>query len=159
MKFKFFKPKTTSKSYFSEEDQLLISNTIAKAETTTSGEIRIFVEDHCTLENPVERAAEIFQILKMDQTALRNGVLIYISLLDRKAALYGDEGIYHKTGGAQYWEEEFDVFKEHLSKGEIVEGICKVVSDVGYSLAEYFPYEEGIDKNELPDEMVFGDDI
>ena len=156
---KYNTPKTTSKSYFSEEDQLRIANAIAKAEMTTSGEIRIFVEDTCPYPQPLERAQEIFHILKIDQTEHRNGVLIYLSLVDKKAALFGDEGIYQKTGQAAYWEAEFEVFKDLLSHGMIVEAIERVIADIGFSLAEYFPYQEGIDKNELPDEMVFGEDI
>lgn len=159
MAFNFKKTKTTSKGFFSEEDQLRVSNAIVKAEITTSGEIRVFVEDNCPHADPVLRAEEIFYILKLDKTQLRNGVLVYMSLIDKKAAIYGDKGIYEKTGGADYWNEEFDVFVSYLSKGELIEGIERVVSDLGYSLAEYFPYREDMDKNELPDEMVFGEDL
>lgn len=159
MPLKFRKPKTTSKSFFSEDDQIRVANAITKAEMTTSGEIRIFVEDNCPKQDPLVRAHEIFTKLKLEKTELRNGVLIYLSLFDKKAAIYGDKGIYEKTGGHEYWKKEFDVFVSHLSKGELLEGIEHVIADIGYSLAEYFPYRPDIDRNELPDEMVFGDDL
>lgn len=155
---KFFRKHSTTKGLISEEDQNVISNAIAKAEITTSGEIRVYMEKRCPTENPLERAAAIFSKLEMEKTQKRNGVLIYLALEDRKAAIYGDEGIYQKTGGPQYWQNEFELLKDYLSKNEMVEGLVRVISDIGYSLSEYFPYEPGIDKNELPDEIVFGHD-
>lgn len=149
--------RTTQKGLISEEDQLRITNAIAKAEITTSGEIRVYMEKVCPYENPIERAAEIFFKLEMDQTKLRNGVLIYLALESKKAALFGDEGIYQKTGGAEYWNQEFEIFKNHLRHGELVEGLEHIIQDIGYSLSTYFPFIEGVDKNELPDEIVFGD--
>ncbi|MBX9448235.1 MAG: TPM domain-containing protein [Taibaiella sp.] len=154
----FLKRHTTSRGLLSEEDQVRITNAIAKAEITTSGEIRVYIENQCAAPSALDRAAEVFNKLEMHKTTLRNGVLIYVALQDHVAAIFGDEGIYRKTGGQQYWEEEFEVFRQHLSHGEVVEGIEHVVGDIGYSLAEYFPYVPGTDKNELPDEIVFGQD-
>lgn len=152
---KLFK-KTTDKGLIPPNDQLRITNAIAKAEITTSGEIRVFMERHCPDEDPVERAAAVFYKLEMDETQLRNAVLIYLALDDKKAALFGDEGIYKVTGGARYWEQEYEVFTKHLRQGELVEGMERIIGDLGYSLAKHFPYMEGEDKNELPDEIVFG---
>lgn len=155
---KFFRKRTTTKGLVSEEDQIRITNAIAKAEITTSGEIRIFMEKRCPQLTAMDRAAEVFFKLEMEHTQLRNGVLIYLALEDRMAAIFGDEGIYQKTGGPDYWIAEFDVLKSHLRKGELVEGLEHVIADIGHSLSEHFPYREGIDKNELPDEIVFGHD-
>lgn len=153
---RFFKRRTTAKGLISTEDQTRVSNAIAKAEITTSGEIRVYFEQTCPLENPLERAAEIFAKLEMEKTELRNGVLIYIALKDHKAAIFADEGIYQKTGGPDYWQEEFEIFKTYLAHDELVEGLIRIISDIGHSLSKYFPYRPGIDKNELPDEIVFG---
>ena len=35
-------------------------------------------------------------------------------------------------------------------------GLAKVVTEIGEALKTYFPYEGGSDKNELPDDIVFG---
>lgn len=153
---RFFKKRTTAKGLISTEDQTRISNAIAKAEITTSGEIRVYFEQKCPQEDPLARAAEIFDSLEMEKTQLRNGVLIYIALQDHKAAIFADEGIYQKTGGPDYWQEEFEIFRQYLAHDELIEGMIRIISDIGHSLSKYFPYRPGIDKNELPDEIVFG---
>jgi uncharacterized membrane protein len=37
----------------------------------------------------------------------------------------------------------------------MTDGIVEALTDIGMKLQKHFPYLEG-DKNELPDEMVFG---
>ena len=71
-----------SKNIFSKAEVQQIADTIAEAEKKTSGEIRIYLESKCAGE-PLERAHLIFQELKMEQTAARNGVLIYLAYHDK----------------------------------------------------------------------------
>ena len=35
-------------------------------------------------------------------------------------------------------------------------GIAKVILNIGEALKKYFPYDKETDKNELPDDIVFG---
>ena len=53
--------------------------------------------------DPLDRAAEIFLKLNMQNTKDRNGVLLYIAMKDHELALFGDEGIHQKVG-AEYWK-------------------------------------------------------
>ena len=71
-----------------------IEHAIAQAELTTSAELRVHLEDNCK-EDPLDRAAYLFEKLEMHKTALRNGVLIYVAFQDRKLAILGDAGIHH----------------------------------------------------------------
>lgn len=63
--FSFFRKK---KQFFSQEDNHLIVKAIRQAEKSTSGEVRVFVESHCSWMNAMDRAAEIFFQLKMEKT-------------------------------------------------------------------------------------------
>ncbi|MFR4038734.1 MAG: hypothetical protein ACLTZT_13925 [Butyricimonas faecalis] len=45
----------------------------------------------------LDRAADVFARLNMHKTAQRNGVLIYVALLDHKSAILGDAGINAKV--------------------------------------------------------------
>jgi uncharacterized membrane protein len=153
--FGLFKKK--EKNPITKEEQRIVVDAIRAAEAATSGEIRVFIESRCSWPDPLDRASEVFFKLKMDKTKLRNGVLVYVALQDHKMALYGDEGIYKKTGGPQYWTKEIELMRSFFSKGQIAEGIAQCVSDIGRSLVEYFPIDHHTDKNELPDEIVFGD--
>jgi len=143
------------KAFFNEAEQQQIVSAIQAAERETSGEIRVFVESRCRFVNPLDRAAEVFAGLKMEQTAARNGVLVYVALKDRQMALYGDRGIHEKVGDA-FWNEKVKLILSHFNKANYVEGIAGVVKDIGDALRTHFPYDKDTDKNELPDDIVFG---
>ena len=128
---------------------------IRAAESRTSGEIRVYMESHCKYVSAVDRAAEIFFGLKMEQTADRNAVLLYIATKDHQLAIYGDEGIYQRTG-RQYWEELVNHILQQFNKENFAAGICGYIYEIGEGLHRYFPYDRATDHNELPDDIVFG---
>jgi uncharacterized membrane protein len=142
-------------NYFSEQEKLLVKDAIEKAEHRTSGEIRVFVERHCKPADPVLRAKEVFQHLKMYTTAERNGVLVYVAMENRKLAVFGDEGIHTKVGDA-FWQTEVTKMLEHFNNTNYAEGIVGIIREIGEALATHFPYDEKGDVNELPDDIVFG---
>ncbi|WP_416415999.1 TPM domain-containing protein [Klebsiella pneumoniae] len=106
------------------------------------------------LLKPLERAMAVFISLKMDQTTQRNAVLLYIAMDSRKLAIYGDEGI-HQIVGQDYWDCTITQLTNHFKSDNIAGGIVEAITDIGSKLQKYFPYLEG-DKNELPDDIVFG---
>lgn len=150
--FPFFKKK---KVFFSPEDQAQIVEAIRLAETATSGEIRIFVESKNPFMDPLDRAKEIFFQLKMENTQERNAVLFYIAMDDHELALFADEGIYQRAG-ATYWDNEVKLMISFFTKENISNGIATCVQQIGETLKKEFPYKADTDKNELPDDIVFG---
>jgi uncharacterized membrane protein len=142
----------TSRTFFSKEEQQKIVAAIKEAELNTSGEIRVHIENHCK-EEALERAAEVFYDLKMNQTAARNGILFYLAAKDHKFAIIGDEGI-NKNVEHDFWNDIKDemvaMFKENKSAEGLIAGILKC----GKRLKEYFPYQSD-DVNELSDEISF----
>jgi len=143
------------KSFFTPEETQALLEAIRNAEHRTSGEVRVFVESHCRFVDPLDRGVEIFKQLKMDQTADRNAVLVYVATKDHQLAIFGDEGI-HKKVGNEYWNVELQKMIREFNRKNYAEGIKKVVSDIGEALCTHFPYNSGTDKNELPDDIVFG---
>lgn len=143
------------KDFFSPDERARIIDAIRVAEMQTSGEIRLFVESRCKYVDPVDQASEIFWRLKMDQTVERNGVLIYVAIKDHQLAIIGDEGI-HQRVGSQFWDKEVVNMLKHFQNKEFVAGIIAVVEDIGEALRTHFPYVTSTDKNELPDDIVFG---
>lgn len=150
--FPFFK----KKDFFSDDQKERIVAAIRSMEQQTSGEIRVFVESKNPFMNPVDRAAQVFYKLKMDKTEHRNGVLLYIATKHRELALFGDEGIYKATGEA-YWNNAVKEMTSRFDGDDICEGVVQCIRQVGETLKEKFPYNRTEDKNELPDEIVFGD--
>lgn len=78
---------------FSETEQKSVLQAIRTAEMATSGEIRVHIEQTCSESAVVERAKKVFTELGMHQTELKNGVLFYFAVKDRKFAVLGDQGI------------------------------------------------------------------
>ena len=140
--------------YFTAENKLQITNAIRVAETNTSGEIRVHIESRCK-GDVLDRAAYVFEKLEIHKTKLRNGVLFYLALEDKKFAILGDAGINQKVP-EDFWEsikeEAVAKFKEGLYSEGLAEGIVKA----GEQLKEHFPYQDD-DVNELSDEISFGE--
>ncbi len=151
--FNLFKRKP--EGYFSEKEREQIVEAIREAERMTSGEVRIFIENHCAYVNPIHRAQEIFWNLKMYETAQRNGVLVYIAMKDHQLAVYGDEGIHQKVG-SEFWNKEVQHMLKEFRAAHYAEGLATIIRDIGEALTLHFPYDEKGDKNELPDDIVFG---
>ena len=150
--FSFFKKKRV---FFSAEDNKQIVEAIRIAEKETSGEVRIYVEGANPYMDALDRAKEIFFQLKMENTKERNAVLLYIAMDDHQLALFADEGIYKRVG-ANYWDNAVRNMIASFSKDNISNGIEKCVTQIGETLKSEFPYHSISDKNELPDEIVFG---
>ena len=143
------------KDFFSPGESKLIVEAIQNAERQTSGEVRVYVESRCRFVDPLDRAAELFFGLKMDQTAERNGVLVYVAVKDHQLAILGDTGIHQKVGD-EFWQKEVDKMISEFNGDNYAAGITKVVNDIGIALHLHFPYQGTKDKNELPDDIVFG---
>lgn len=150
--FSFFKK---PRQFFSADENRQIVEAIRQAEKQTSGEVRIYVESKNPFVDPLDRAKEIFYNLKMQETEHRNGVLLYLAMDHHELALFADEGIYQKAG-ADYWNNEVKQMIEGFTKHNIGDSIERCVLHIGQTLKEKFPYESTTDKNELPDEIVFG---
>lgn len=148
-----FSPK--HRSLFSAAETEQIIKAIKEAEQQTSGEIRVFVESRCRFVDPLDRASEIFWSLKMDQTENRNAVLLYVAAKDHQFAIYADKGIYEKLG-TEFWSREIRTMSLHFSRQNFREALLLVIADVGKALHQHFPYDSSVDRNELPDDIVFG---
>ncbi len=135
-----------------DEEQLLIK-TIQEAEKNTSGEIRVHIE-HQTDKKALDRALEVFYALKMDQTKLRNGVLLYVAVDSQLFAILGDEGIDKKVPN-DFWDEEYKLVLSYFSEKKYAEGLSKAIENIGQKLKKFFPYQTN-DINELPDEISKG---
>ena len=137
----------------SEKDKIITA--LKAAELQTSGEIRIYIESRCRFVDPLDRAAEIFWSMKMDHTQERNAVLIYLAVKDHQMAILGDEGI-HKKVGNEFWNQEVAKMRLHFQREHYMDALVLVIGDIGKALVHHFPYDSKTDKNELPDDIVFG---
>ena len=140
--------------FFTSQQKASMTAAIQQAEKNTSGEIRIHIENHTSMD-VLDRAAQVFAELKMHKTLLRNGIRIYIALQDHRLAILGDAGIHSKVP-ENYWNDIKNQMVGQFKTGQICEGICEAVLAVGQQLKHFFPYSTD-DVNELSDEISFKD--
>lgn len=136
-----------------EEQNNEITAAVKEAELNTSGEIRVHIENHCKAD-VLDRAAYIFEKLEMHKTALRNGVLFYLAIKDKKYAILGDAGINAKVP-ENFWDEIKEKMLEYFKQDEVSKALSTGVVMAGEQLKSHFPYLQG-DVNELSDEISFG---
>lgn len=134
-----------------EEQEIVAA--IRTAERNTSGEIRIHIEDHTDID-PFERALEVFHLLKMDNTKLRNGVLIYVAVRDKKFVICGDEGI-DNVVPKDFWNTTRDAIRNQFRQGNFTQGLIEGVLQAGEELQKHFPWDVD-DENELSNEISKG---
>jgi uncharacterized membrane protein len=139
--------------FLSKKEEQEIVEAIQIAEKNTSGEIRVHIEKTTSLD-AYDRALEVFHELKMDETELQNGVLIYLAVDDKTFAICGDKGI-NDVVPADFWDCTRDAmviqFKQNQYKQGLVDGILKA----GEQLKKHFPWASD-DTNELSNEISKG---
>ena len=146
-------PTLAAEDLLTEAELKRVRLAIAAAEERTLGEIRVHMEDHIE-EDVLDHAAFIFEELGMHRTRHRNGVLIYLSVADRKLAVIGDEGIDRRVP-ANFWNDVLGLLKLHLAAGRPADGLVEAVHTVGEKLSALFPREAN-DQDELPNDISFG---
>ena len=139
-------------TFFTKEQQDQILSAVRTAEESTSGEVRVHIETSFS-GDVLDRAAWIFKKLGMYKTVLRNGVLFYLAVEDKKFAVIGDAGINAKVPSG-FWDNIKDVMQKNFREGKFTEGLSQGIIMAGEQLKTHFPHQAD-DVNELPDEISF----
>ncbi len=137
-------------NFFTEQQEEQIVASIKEAESYTSGEIRVHLDDS-TQGDEWEKAVSVFYQLRMNETALRNGILFHIRINNKTFSIVADEGI-NRVVSEGFWDEIKDQMRMDFKQGNICEGLCKGILKTGVALKEYFPFRED-DRDELPNEI------
>jgi uncharacterized membrane protein len=135
-----------------------IEQAVAAAERTHAGQIRFAIETSMAPLQVINdfparaRALEVFGYLRVWDTELNNGVLIYVQLADRNVEIVADRGLDRRVSTAE-WEGVCRLMEEHFRAGRFEAGSLAGVAAVGQMLARHFPPTadgRGM-RNELPD--------
>jgi putative membrane protein len=98
------------------------------------------------------RAIATFNAAAAGRTAGKTGILIYLSLAERRAEIIADEAILKVTDD-HTWGEAMHALIEQVREGRAGDGIVAAIERVGTVLAEKFPRSPG-DTNEIPDRLI-----
>jgi len=139
--------------FLTQQEEQEIVEAIRIAEKNTSGEIRVHLEKTTKLD-PFDRALEVFNELKMDETKLKNGVLIYLAVEDKTFVICGDQGI-NDIVAIDFWDSTKDIMVAHFKNGNFKQGLIDGILKAGEELKKHFPWAED-DTNELSNEISKG---
>jgi putative membrane protein len=115
--------------------------------------LRLFFTPGATKHRRVRRRAiAIFQAAAAGRTTGKTGILIYLSLAERRAEIIADEAILKLTDD-HTWGEAMHALLEQVREGKVGDGICAAISQVGVVLSEHFP-RSADDSNEIPDRLI-----
>jgi uncharacterized membrane protein len=142
-----------AKHFFTQDQKLAITKAITQSELQTSGEIRLHIDSNCEV-NVLDSATVIFRKLKMHKTELRNGVLFYLAVTDKKFAILGDKGINEKVP-ENFWDNIKELMLDYFKKQQFTEGLCKGIEMAGEKLKTHFPLQSN-DINEITNEISIG---
>jgi putative membrane protein len=98
------------------------------------------------------RAIAIFQAAAAGRTTGKNGILVYLSLAERRAEIIADEAIL-KVTDEHAWGEAMTILLKDVREGRIGDGIAAAIEHVGAVLSEHFP-RSADDRNEIPDKLI-----
>ena len=98
------------------------------------------------------RAVTIFKAAAERRTENRAGILIYLSMGERRAEIVADEAI-TKVTTPEAWGEAMATLLADVREGRPGEGICAAIEQIGVVLAEHFP-KTATNPNEIPDKLI-----
>ncbi|MGZ2412928.1 putative membrane protein [Sphingomonas sp. F9_3S_D5_B_2] len=98
------------------------------------------------------RAVSVFKAAAERRTEGRTGILIYLSMAERRAEIVADEAIL-KVTDAHTWGEAMEALITDVRAGRPGDGICAAIEQVGVVLAKHFP-RSATDINEIPDKLI-----
>jgi putative membrane protein len=98
------------------------------------------------------RAVVVFRAAAERRTKGRTGILIYLSMAERRAEIVADEAILGVTDDST-WGEAMTALLTDVRDGRPADGMCAAIAIVGQVLAEHFP-RSGNDTNEIPDKLI-----
>lgn len=142
-----------------------LAQQVRNSETRHSGEVCLNIEAglpgsylwrHWREELPIdqvvhERALSQFARLRVWDTELNNGVLIYLQLAERQVEIVADRGVAGQVSDAE-WATLVDGLKDDFRRGQFEQGLHAAIAAVSSVLEKHFPPGEGIRLNQLPDE-------
>lgn len=124
--------------FLTREEKARIAAVVAEQERRTVARIHVYVKAHTGGADFLAFAQRRFGLLGLHRAGKGGNVMILVSALDRRFAIWGGEEL-HAKAGQDLWDQARDILAEHLAAGRNREGIEACVRAVGEELARHFP--------------------
>ena len=122
-----------SKSFISE-----VKEAILATRKLTSSEIFVHIDQQHEEEDDWERAEIVFDALHVEQTEMRNGVLLYVSIQDKSLFIMGDTGV-NEVVSEDFFESAKTIIINYFKLAQYGPGIIAGVEQLGKDLSQVFP--------------------
>jgi putative membrane protein len=113
---------------------------------------RLFVSRVQIEEEVREAAMTAFYAEKLYKTKEENGILLFISVFERKVWILADAGINAKIDQGR-WQGLVELITTGVQDGRQCEALCEAIRQVGDILKEHFPIQPD-DSDELRDLII-----
>jgi uncharacterized membrane protein len=129
-----------------------IEAAIRAAERRTSAELRVSISRFYFWGDVRRAAAAVFRRTRMDRTARRNGVLLFVAPRLHRFAIHADVGVAAVVDDL-FWNEVAARASADFRGGDLTGGLERALAAVAERLADHFP-PQPTDRNELPDQVL-----
>lgn len=116
---------------------------------------KILVPERDEVSQVHQRAHLEFYTNRIHRTEAGTGVLIFVSVMEKKAVVLADDGISKKLP-KETWDQVFAQLGEHLHRGQWGEGFVKAIESCGEHLKTHFPISSS-GQNELKNHLIIKD--
>jgi putative membrane protein len=113
---------------------------------------RLFVSSRRAAAVADEQAFQEFYRLGLHRTEGRTGVLLFVSLFERRVVVLADEGISSRVEDGE-WQATRDAILRGIRDGSLSHGLSAGIGHAGLLLAREAPWQHG-DRNQLPDRLI-----
>ncbi len=127
----------------------LVSYVLSKSEFIQ----RLLISEEDRRSQVKQRAELEFYRLGMSDTLQSTGILVFVSLLERRIEVMADRSIAGKLP-PETWDGVVGQVLAGIRTGDLSRGLCDAIDTCGKILAENFPVAPG-DENELRDHIIF----
>jgi putative membrane protein len=112
---------------------------------------RLLISDATSEACVYERALRAFYQHELYRTRDRTGILVFVSLLERRVQILADSGINARVAPGT-WDGVVGIIVESIRKGDLCQGLCDAVGRCGEILAQEFP-RKADDTDELDNRL------
>lgn len=139
--------------HFDETLLKQVAERIKQGESEHSGELVVAIEAIMPGHEADAhlRALEVYGRLRVWDTPLNSGVLLYLALDKRAIEIIADRGL---AVSNEQWQQICENLQAALAKGDYVAGLMAAVDDILVILKTQSPYSNGNEANVLPDMPV-----
>jgi putative membrane protein len=99
------------------------------------------------------RAEHAFYEKGLHRTRGATGILIFVSLLERRVVILADRAINERVSGGT-WEALAQDLVSGIRAGDGVAALCRAITACGAILMQHFPAQDSDNPNELRDELI-----